>query len=82
MAPPSSSPTSPPGAPNRHKMVLLTWVGIWPTITTVLWLLLPILLPRYPLPVVTLIITVLVVPLMGYVVMPFLLRRFGGWVRR
>ena len=63
-------------------MVLLTWVGIWPTITTELRLLLPILLPRYPLPVVTLIITVLVVPLMGYVVMPFLLRRFGSWVRR
>ena len=63
-------------------MVLLTWMGIWPTITTVLWLLLPHLLPHFPLPVVTLIVTAIVVPLMGYVVMPFLLRRFGSWVRQ
>jgi antibiotic biosynthesis monooxygenase (ABM) superfamily enzyme len=52
------------------------------TITTVLWVMLPSLLPRFPLPGVTLIVTAIVVPLMGYVVMPFLLRRFGGWVRR
>lgn len=80
----SAAPSNPPpvGVPNRHKMVLLTWVGIWPTITTVLWVMLPILLPRFPLPVVTLIVTAMVVPLMGYVVMPFLMRRFGGWVRR
>lgn len=68
--------------PNRHKMVLLTWLGIWPTITGVLALLLPVLLERFPLPVVTLIVTALVVPLMGYVVMPLLLRLFAGWVNR
>jgi antibiotic biosynthesis monooxygenase (ABM) superfamily enzyme len=68
--------------PNRHKMVLLTWVGIWPTITIVLSFALPVLLPRFPLPVVTLIVTIFVVPLMGYVVMPTLLRLFGSWVRR
>lgn len=67
--------------PNRHKMVLLTWVGIWPTITGVLWLVLPPLLARFPLPIVTLIVTVIVVPLMGYVVMPFLTSCFRGWLR-
>lgn len=78
--PTASEPATKP--PNRHKMVLLTWLGIWPTITLVLSLLLPVLLPRLPLPLITLIVTALVVPLMGYVVMPTLLRFFGAWVRR
>jgi len=78
----SAAPPGPPRRPNRHKMVLLTWLGIWPTITGVLAALLPILLPRFPLPVVTLIVTALVVPLVGYVVMPTLLRWLGPWVHR
>lgn len=87
MPPPMSAPAplppvAPPRRPNRHKMVFLTWLGIYPTITAVLSVLLPVLLPRFPLPVVTAIITVLVVPLMGYVIMPLLLRWFGGWVHR
>ena len=70
-----------PGPPNRHKLAFLTWVGIYPTITTILCVILPVLLPRFPLPVVTLIVTAMVVPLMSYVVMPFLLRRFERWLR-
>lgn len=77
-----AAPAAPSRRPNRHKMVFLTWLGIYPTITAVLSVLLPVLLPRFPLPVVTAIVTVLVVPLMGYVVMPMLLRLFGAWVHR
>jgi antibiotic biosynthesis monooxygenase (ABM) superfamily enzyme len=73
---------SSPKPPSRHKTVFLTWLGIWPTITLVLWLLLPVLLPRLPLPLITLLVTAIVVPLMGYGVMPFLIRRFDGWLRR
>ncbi len=83
--PTTSSPSAPPGPPrrpNRHKMVFLTWVGIWPTITLVLLAVLQPLLAVFPLPIVTLIITALVVPLMGYVVMPFLTRTFGDWLHR
>ena len=72
----------PNAPPKKHKQALLLWVGIYPTITTVLWFLLPILQPRFPLPVITLIVTALVVPLMSFLVMPLLLRRFGAWVRR
>lgn len=75
-------PPGPPRRPNRHKMVFLTWVGIWPTITLVLLAVLKPLLAIFPLPIVTLIITALVVPLMGYVVMPFLVRTFGDWLHR
>ena len=80
-----TAPAVPPVAPrrpNRHKMVFLTWLGIYPTITSVLMVLLPVLLPRFPLPVVTLLITAIVVPLMGYVVMPLLVRAFGPWLHR
>jgi antibiotic biosynthesis monooxygenase (ABM) superfamily enzyme len=74
--------TTPPARPNRHKLALLTWIGIYPTITLVLTFLLPVLLPRFPLPVVTLIVTAIVVPLMSYLVMPLLMRRFGPWLYR
>lgn len=77
----AEAPLLPP-SPNRHKMVLLTWLGIWPTITVVLWVALPSLLAHFPLPVVTLIVTALVVPLMGYVVMPFLTSRCREWLQR
>ncbi len=79
---PAPSAQTAPRRPNRHKMVLLTWLGIWPLITAVLSVLLPVLLPRFPLPVVTLIVTALVVPTMGYVVMPTLVRTFGNWLHR
>ncbi len=82
MQPSPSLSTTPALPPKRHKAALLTWVGIWPTITLVLWLLLPSLLPRLPLPLLTLCVTAIVVPLMSYVVMPFLFRRFDGWLRR
>lgn len=72
----------PAGPPNKHKLVLLTWLGIWPTITAVLWVFLPTLLANFPLPVVTLIVTAVVVPLMSYVVMPIILRWLGPWTRR
>lgn len=68
--------------PKRHKQTLLLWVGIYPTITAVLWFLLPLLQPRFPLPVITLIVTAISVPLMSYAVMPLLQKRFGAWVRR
>lgn len=67
---------------SRHKMVLLTWAGIYPTITLVLWFLLPTLLEYLPLPLMTLVVTGIVVPLMSYVVMPMMVRVFRPWLRR
>ncbi|MFN3244272.1 MAG: hypothetical protein ACE37K_22395 [Planctomycetota bacterium] len=67
----------PPRPPNPHKLVLLTWVGIYPTIAFVLWLLLPTLLEHCALPVITMIVTAIVVPLMSYVVMPVPIKAFG-----
>ena len=68
------------GRVSRNKMALLSWVGIYPTITLLLWLLPPTLLEHLPLPMVTLIVTGIVVPLMSYVVMPVLVRAFHRWL--
>ncbi|MFK7738785.1 MAG: hypothetical protein AB8H80_00575 [Planctomycetota bacterium] len=75
------NPQAAPG-PKPHKMMLLTWLGIYPTITLTLWLLLPTLMQYCSLPVITLIVTAIVIPLMTYVVMPTLMRRFGQWAHR
>jgi antibiotic biosynthesis monooxygenase (ABM) superfamily enzyme len=66
--------------PNRHKLALLTWIGIYPTITTVLTILSPFVFGKLPIPAITLIVTLIVVPTMTYVIMPLLLKRFGAWV--
>ncbi|MGC6489006.1 MAG: hypothetical protein ACON4Z_15260 [Planctomycetota bacterium] len=62
-------------------MVLLTWLATYPAITLVVWLLLPTLLEVLPLPVTTLVLSAIVVPLVSYGSLPVLVRRFGSWLR-
>ena len=52
---------------------LLTWIAIWPLITTLLLLGEPYL-ACLPLPLRTLVLTTILVPLMSFVVMPRLTR--------
>lgn len=66
-------------APPHYKMALLTWLGIFPLITGLLALLGP-WLNSIPLVLRTFILTALLVPLMTYVVMPWLTKRFKGWL--
>jgi len=58
-------------------MALRIWLGLYPTITIVLALIGPFVIGRFPLPVVTLIITGIVVPLMVYAIMPLMQRMHG-----
>lgn len=69
-------------APQRWKQAVLTWIAIYPTITLVLWLLGPLERFDLPLPLRTLIITVVLVPGMVFVLIPGLSRLLGGWLRR
>jgi antibiotic biosynthesis monooxygenase (ABM) superfamily enzyme len=55
-------------------MAILTWVAIYPLITALLLILGPLILGRLPIPVVTLILSVTLVLLMTFVVMPLLTR--------
>jgi antibiotic biosynthesis monooxygenase (ABM) superfamily enzyme len=67
--------------PPRHRMALVTWLGIWPTVSLVLWLLGP-LWQRLHLPylLVTALNTLLIVAVMTFVVMPRLTRWMRGFL--
>ncbi|MEM9486361.1 MAG: hypothetical protein AAGA83_22010 [Cyanobacteria bacterium P01_F01_bin.116] len=75
---PVTSPRQLP-PPRRYKLFLLTWVAIYPLITAILWLFGPFL-NTLPLLLRTLILTVLLIYLMTYIVMPRLQRLFRRWL--
>lgn len=61
-------------------MALLTWFGIWPLVSLVLWALTP-RLGGLPFLVRTAPITALVVLPMTYLIMPWLARLARPWLR-
>lgn len=65
--------------PKRYKTALLTWVGVFPTITILLYILSP---PLASLPLVlrTFVLSAIMVPLLAYVVMPPLNRWARPWL--
>jgi len=73
-----------PGKPNalpppRHKMALVTFVGVYP-LTSLLPPLFAFQLPTWHSLLVNVIVTGLIVALLTWVVMPFLTRLFSGWL--
>lgn len=67
--------------PPRWKMVVVSWLGIFPLVALLLSLLAPLLQDLPFLPRVG-VLTALVAILMSYVVMPRLTRWLGWWIRR
>ena len=65
--------------PPRHKMALLTWAGAWAMITVILQVLGPAM-ATWPLPLRTLLISVLMVLALTWVVIPNLTRLFATWL--
>jgi antibiotic biosynthesis monooxygenase (ABM) superfamily enzyme len=65
--------------PPRHKMALLTWAGAWAMITLILQVLGPAM-ATWPLPLRTLLISVLMVLALTWVVIPNLTRLFASWL--
>jgi antibiotic biosynthesis monooxygenase (ABM) superfamily enzyme len=68
-----------PSSPPRHRLALLTWAGAYPVITAILGLLGPTMV-GWPLAVRTLVVSVLMVALLTWVVMPSLTRLLRGWL--
>ncbi len=66
--------------PNRHKMALLTWSVVYPLITVLIATLDPVV-DALPMPLRTLILSAIMVPVMVYVVMPAVTARFAAWLR-
>ena len=73
---PISKPIVPPP---RHKMALLTWLAIFPLIN-IINLLFASVLDRLPPLLRNLVLTVTLVLLMTYVVMPRMTRLFASWL--
>ncbi|WP_129841605.1 hypothetical protein [Streptomyces sp. RFCAC02] len=65
--------STPAAAPSAHRRALITWLAVYPTITLTLGALGPST-AGLPLPVRTLILTAIVVPLAAYVLIPALMR--------
>ncbi len=70
-------PAEPP--PPRYKMALVTWMAVFPLITTIFLLLGPVL-NQLPFLLRSLVLTVIMVSLMTYVVMPRMTRLFSFWL--
>lgn len=60
----------------RHATVFLTWLVIYPTITGLSLVLTPVI-GGWPIAIQTLLMTVILVPLVSYVLMPFVLRAYS-----
>ena len=68
-----------PARPPRYKQAVITWLGVYPILTATLALLRP-LMGTWPLPLQTLLVTLLLVPLLTYLIFPALNRAFRAWL--
>jgi len=66
-------------APPRWKMVITTWIGVFPLLALLQWLLGPQIV-SLPLIVRVMVLSLIVVGLMTYVVMPRLARLLKRWL--
>ena len=67
--------------PPKYKVAVVTWLAIYPLITITLAVVQPVL-EGAALPLRTLVLTVVLVPLMVFVMVPVLQRVLRGWLSR
>ncbi len=67
--------------PPKWKFALMVWIAIYPSITFVQFLLGNKII-QLPLPLRTLIMTGILVPLMVYVLLPLLRKLLGDWLNK
>jgi antibiotic biosynthesis monooxygenase (ABM) superfamily enzyme len=74
----STSPNANPNAPKKWKLLLISWLFVYPVINIMFALVFP-LIKDFPQLVKTLIFTVILVPLMGYFI-PLLHKKCWQWI--
>jgi antibiotic biosynthesis monooxygenase (ABM) superfamily enzyme len=72
---------APPIPPRRWKMALITFTALYPLVLALITVLRGVT-GRWPLPLAMLLTMGLTIPLMTWLVMPFLTTRLGPWLRR
>ena len=68
--------------PKKWKMSIVIWLAIYPLITTIFALLGKQLMLINPLPLRTLIITVIAVPIMVFILIPTLQKLLRNWLSK
>lgn len=66
-------------APRKARMAIVTWIVVYPLITGLLLVLDP-LLAGLPMPLRTLVLTAIMVPVMVFIAMPFATTRLHRWL--
>jgi antibiotic biosynthesis monooxygenase (ABM) superfamily enzyme len=69
------------GPPRRHKQAVIVWLGAYPVITIILATLGPAM-RSWPLPLQTFVVSILMVLVLTWLVLPLLTRIFGSWMGR
>jgi antibiotic biosynthesis monooxygenase (ABM) superfamily enzyme len=67
--------------PNKFKLAFLVWCAIYPTVTFIFFILNDFLATLHPF-VKTLVVTIILVPLMVFVFLPFIMKTFGKWLSK
>ena len=67
--------------PPKWKFAVMVWIAIYPTITLV-QLLVGKQIKHLPLPLITLIMTLMLVPTMVFVLLPLLRKVLGKWLMK
>lgn len=78
---PAATPTTPPGPPSVHVRAVLTWLAIFPLVAIGMMLIAPISESWHPI-ARAFVLTLVVVPLAVYLVVPQLLRGYSAMRRR
>lgn len=67
--------------PKKWKFALLVWCFIYPVITLLSFLIFPFLI-EFPIPVRTLVMSLILVPVMAFFYIPYINKRFYNWLRK
>ena len=68
--------------PKKWKMAIVIWLAIYPLITLIFTVLGPYLVQINPLPLRTLVITLIAIPIMVFILMPFLQTLLRNWLQK
>ncbi len=67
--------------PKKWKMAVMIWLAIYPLITTVFAVFGNYLMQINPLPLRTFAITIVLVPIMVFILIPILQKILGNWLK-
>ena len=64
----------------RYRFAVIVWIAIYPAVTVAQWLLGP-LMTDWPVPLKTLVISLIEIPYAVFFAIPWLQKQFSGWLK-